>query len=1040
MRSFLRIFPILAAALLGLGLLFSCEKPQPVNPNSGSNPGGGNKDPEVELAVSMDKLSFSSYGGSRQITVTTNQGSWSVKVSEGAKEWISVSVNGSAVTVSVPENAGSTDRQGTVTVSAGGKTIDVPVKQEGAAGLPSGGENITLSYTLSEGTVVAPKALASYITSHDKGLKTFAVSKSAPKDLLPAVPCNLIVNTPTDVLPQGLLCNVWSMEEGADGYVFYYNDVDFTSVFKELNLDTDEIDLAEYVTEIKDAEGNDVPFTKTKAATKQSFHIELPQAGWDLPGGFSLTPKMTLDIALKLQMIVGDYKISTLNVKVDTEAQIGADLELMVEVGAEKYFKLLSVYVAAIPLGPVVLTPSVDIYAMVGVDGKIGLSASASTVLRTSASLHYDEINGLSGETSSEDPEPGETKYSASPKVEAGFYYGLGVGPAIGIFTDIIQTGITLNLKRREAISTSINFSKLVAGPGGWIPETLANAEYSVSWLVNAALHLRAFGMTEDESTPDVTVSNTSYKMFPPIAKEYELKQGAGEGFTVKTQVTAPSIFPGCQGDPAGELVLCLVEADNALATKQVFPFDMDGQKAAALWADPDTPQTIEATVSGLIPGRIYKAVIAWRYGDCYVELVDLKTLLALDSNHIKAIRGILSDIRSCGVGDWEGCNWDEDTPISRMNGVGITGPDENADKSYRMAITLKEDWKLGGNLKVANHSSGVSDLYWTLDWDARAWADHPDDSDLRGCKDFDSIVIEDESFNELYSPALTKTFSCHSPKHYSSMVIATEVLDLSRSGVRDIYAYMGSNGMWGVGDYPTKVSADNCPDLREVSLDYPEGKSLEFSAVNCPSLIALSLCGGGTIRFTPETVSGQSSSKAERGLYLDCPGMESVAIGNGWKDASVCHISSVTAAGAQNLCSLKIGAGVTSLTIADCPNLESLNARFMDDKGDLQAFSISGTPKMKKLNIEGHKKLIMQVPAVFDEIRSRGGELLYYERYWYTSTSEDKGSTYYDLSGTWRLCRTIEYGSYTEYCYYHDCGYGFYYPDEPNRGYHIKN
>ena len=1036
MRSFLRIFPILAAALLGLGLLFSCEKPQPVNPNSGSNPGGGNKDPEVELAVSMDKLSFSSYGGSRQITVTTNQGSWSVKVSEGAKEWISVSVNGAAVTVSVPENAGSTDRQGTVTVSAGGKTIDVPVKQEGAAGLPSGGENITLSYTLSEGTVVAPKALASYITSHDKGLKTFTVSKSAPKDLLPAVPCNLIVNTPTDVLPQGLLCNVWSMEEGADGYVFYYNDVDFTSVFKELNLDTDEIDLAEYVTEIKDAEGNDVPFTKTKAATKQSFHIELPQAGWDLPGGFSLTPKMTLDIALKLQMIVGDYKISTLNVKVDTEAEIGADLELMVEVGDEKYFKLLSVYVAAIPLGPVVLTPSVDIYAMVGVDGKIGLSASASTVLRTSASLHYDEINGLSGETSSEDPEPGETKYSASPKVEAGFYYGLGVGPAIGLFTDIIQTGITLNLKRREAISTSINFAELVHGPDAWITESWANAEYSVSWLVNAALHLRAFGMTHDESTPDVTVSSKNYKVFPPIAKEYELMQGGGANFTVKTQVTAPSIFPGSQGDPAGELVLCLVEKDNALATEQVFPFDMDDQKAAALWEDPKTPQTIEATASGLLSGRKYRACIAWRYGDLMVTLLTLDDLLAIDGEHQKAIRGILSDIMACGAGEWEGCNWDEqDNPLTRLKNVNVGY--STILKEYLLDIDLPADWKLGRKLTVSNRSSGIDDMSWRLKLQREA----------AGQKwEFDKIAIDDQSFENLLAPdgnsqydawanITTKTFQCRSPRS-RSFPITTEEMDISGSGVFYLYAGEPSaESYYGyVPMYPSKILADNCPELQDISIWYPDGKSLgQLSARNCPLLRGLEL--RGAIHFSPETLLGQGEPpEGGRSLILDCPGEDSVTIGSGWTTGYIWRIGTVTVSGARDLQSLGIGAGVVNLSIADCPKMESLIASFAND-GDLESFSISGTPKINKLYINGNRKLKAQVPAVFDEIRSRDGALIYDVRYEYVGQNKDKGSTYYDISGTWRFIKVVDY----YYMYYRDCGYGFSYDGEPSRAYHLK-
>jgi|GEM_PF-2660515 len=1039
MKTSLRILFVLAVALLGLGLFFSCEKPQPVKPGPDPTP----VNPEVELAASVEQLIFSAFGGSQKATVTTNQTDWSVTVSEGAAEWITVTVSGTTVTVAVQENSSGQERSGTVTISAGSKKIDVPVKQEAAEGLPSGGENMTLSYTLAEGTMIAPKALASYITAIDMGLKTFTVSKSAPKDLLPTVPCNFIVNTPTDVLPQGLLCKIWTMEEGTDGYVFYYNDVDFASVFKELNLDADEIDLAEYVTEIKDAEGNDVPYTKTKAATKKTFHIVLPEGGWDLPLGFSLTPKMTLDITLKMQMIVGDYKISTLNVKVDTQAEMKADLELMAEASAEKYFKLLSVYVAAIPVGPVVITPAVDIYAMVGVDGKIGLSASAGTVLRTSASLHYDEINGLSGETSAEDPVPGETSYSASPKVEAGFYYGLGVGPSIGFYSDILQAGITLNLKRREAISTSIDFSTLMAGPGGWIPESLANAEYTVSWLVNAALHLRAFGMTEDESTPDITIPGDTYKMFPPIAEAFELTQNGGDSFTLKTEVTGPSMFKGSRGGDTGELVLCM-EMNNGLAETVAFPFDLDDQKAKALWADPETPQPIEATATGLIPGRIYAPIIAWRYGDIFIPLVYLgNQLLVLDSEHIKAIRGILSDIRSCGVGEWEGCNWDDDTPITKLNGVLITPLDDGAHpQAARMDIFLKEGWRLGNSLTVKNHSAGVDDLSWSLDF--KDYDVTPSAVDGVGILYFDKIVIEDESFVGLSPTGAAaflkpKTYICHSPKS-AGRVYATELLDVSGTGI-DVISYDcdETDNLVGVEDFPSKVLADNCPDLASVVLRYPEGKTLDFSAKNCPDLSRLKLCGGGTIRFTPETVSGHSSSQKESELYLDCPGTGSVAIGNGWKWATVHHIGTVTAAGVQDLHSLTIGAGVTSLSVSNCPNLEKLEACAGLGDGEIQSFSISGTPKIKHLRIIGHKKLVAEVPAVFDEIRARGGELLYDERYEYDSFSWDRGDTINKTDGTWHFYRKTptDYGYI--YYYYHDFGYGFYYPGEPQQGYHIK-
>ena len=343
MKSFLHFLRIPAAILLGAALLFACAPPglEP-EPDPDPDPVVTPPDPSVELTLSVDNLIVSSFGGTYSFTVTTNQDSWTATSGD---DWISVSTSGSKATVTVLENTGGEQRKGKVSVSAGGKEIGVSVSQEAAEGTPPGGESMKVSYTLKEGTTIAPKALASYIKAHNAEALTFTISKDVPKELLPATNAPLIINTPTSVLPGGLLGVIHSVEEAADGYVVEYSKVNFTTIFKNLDLDTDEIDLDRYVTRIEDAEGNEVPFTKTKASAQTSFHINIPMKGWDLPAGFTLTPQMALDIALKMQMIVGDYKISTLNLKVDLDVTFGAELELKYEGSVQKDYKLMSLSV-----------------------------------------------------------------------------------------------------------------------------------------------------------------------------------------------------------------------------------------------------------------------------------------------------------------------------------------------------------------------------------------------------------------------------------------------------------------------------------------------------------------------------------------------------------------------------------------------------------------------------------------------------------------------------------------------------------------------
>ena len=1024
MKSFLRLIHILVASMLVAALLFSCEKPLEEPNNQG---GGGQKEPDVELKFSAEKFAFSSYSGSQQGTVTTNQTSWTATVSDAAKNWITITTEGSTVTVSVQENTGNADRTGTLTISAGGKKLDIPVSQDAAAGAPAGGENMKVSYTLKEGTTIAPKALASYIKAHDAEALTFTIGKDVPKELLPATNAPLIINTPTSVLPGGLLGVIDSMEETADGYVVKYSKVNFTTLFKDLDMDTDEIDLDRYVTRIEDAEGNEVPFTKTKAAAQTSFHVNIPMKGWDLPAGFTLTPQMALDIALKMQMIVGDYKISTLNLKVDLDVTFGAELELKYEGSVQKDYKLLSLYFAAIPLGPVVLTPAIDIYAIVGADGSVTFTASATNVLHSEADLHYDELNGLSGGFKADAPDFGKTKYEAGVTLDGGISYGLGIGPSIGIYTDVIQAGLTVNLRQREGLSTKFDLLALYASHNKMddsISAALTEAKYSISWLLDASLHFRALGASKDYDIPSITLDGESYKLFPALDyKDVEMIQDAGK-FIVKAKLSGPSMISGSRGSDTGELVLRIYESGAASASK-VFDFDLTADKAQALWDDKDNPQTIQAEVSGLENGKEYYASICLKMGDSFLPLLQLGRLFFLDSKTLQAIRGILSDIKACAANEWEGCNWDDETlPVLAYEFIHVF---TSSDGMVWLEVDLAGAWQLGENLIVKNHSADLKNFRWWLDIRG-----HPQ-------QHFDTIALEDVCldrfhYDEIYhtqTPDDTKVFICHSPYFSGTYPPVSEILDLSGSGYISFY-----DEIW---QEAPEIILDNCPKLKEIVLGATEGYTItSLSAKNCPVLERLSL--GGDIAISADRI-GEIVNTSGGGLRLTLhltQGPDALTIGNGVRYARLGNIQTVTASNAGNLEELVILQGVSNLSISSCPKLEKLSASSYAGEGTLESFSISGTPNISNLGINGHQKLKMTVPAVFDQMRKAGKNLSYDIRYEYMDTYTDNGSSFATESAFWRLAKyDSDSGIYT---YYHDRGYGFYYSAEPGQGYHTKD
>lgn len=1020
MKSSLR-FRHVFVILLGIACLFSCEKPGP-------DPEPVPPEPPVELSLSLEKLTFSAYGGSREATVTTNQTEWTATVPDTDAAWLSVSVNGSSVTVSVQENTGDKERSGKVIVSAGSKKVEVPVDQDAAAGIPAGCENAKVTYNLKEGTVVAPKSFVSYIKAHDADARTFTVGKDIAAEMLPTPGTNLIINTPTSALPGGLLAYIESVEETANGYLVSYHQVNVTAVFKDLDLDTDEVDLGAYVTRIEDAEGNEVPFTKTKAAAQQKYHIDLPQVGWDLPLGLSITPKMGLDIGLKMQMIVGDYKISTFNYKVDMDAEIGADLELSYDASFDKYFKILTLYFAAIPVGPVVLTPGIDLYGVIRLDGKIALSASVSTVLHTSGELHYDEINGLSGGTSAEDPEPGETKYSLGPKIEAGVSYGLGIGPSIGVYTDIIQAGITMNVRRHEAMSTSIDLISLFSDPdAAWMKQTYCNASYSINWEIDAALHLRAMGVTKDFSAPSIGLGGKTYKMFPPFDLNLEVDP-VGNGFVIKTCVTEPSMLAGYPGADGGELVLQILEQWNT-ELPMYYSFDWSKEKSDALWEDPSVPQNIEASISGLTAGRRYYAYVCWKLGNNTIPFLALGDFIALDTKTQNAIRGILSDVKSCAASDWEGCNWDEDLPVTKYKNVRIRAGD-SGNSTVCLSIELPEDWKLGKNLIVKNHSAGLNDSQFS--WSLQT-------SDL----EYDTISIDDVCFSSITSTKTgghsamremkTKTFICHSPQSWDYPDTVTEKLDLSGSGAPSLVLY---NSI-------PEITVDDCPKLYNITIiPTDDGSVNSFSAKNCPAVEILEL--NGDINVSAAQIQDMIGTVAAAGKSMDLElsldaarMMGDLTIGKGVSRIQLKNIQSLSLSDASDLERVFLESKITNLSISNCAKLIALNSGHVG----LESFSISGTPVLDVLRIADNHSLTMVVPSVFEQIRNAGGTLVYDIRYEYRGRSsyDTDNSSFVDSEGKTWIRYVWGHDDYGEdfYFWYHDNGYGFYYSDEPGRSYH---
>lgn len=1013
----------LASALIAFAACIQTIEPENDNPGKDEpgkeEPGGHTgEDPGGEgsgtLSLSLSKLVFSSYGGTHEVTVTSDKSDWNASTDAG---WVTTATSGSTLTVKAEPNTGQTARSCSLTVKSGKNSVSIPVEQEAADPVPAGSEDVKITYTLSDGVTVAPKDLSRYITAAGSSMTDgtfFIVSKSVPAELLPQAPCKLIINTPCEALPNGLLADVYRIREDADGYVFQYTKLKLTDVFKDLDLDTGDLDLGAYVEKIVDAGGKELQFAQTRASAHSKIHIDLPQVSWSFIPGFSITPKVGMDLALKLQMIVGDWKLSTLNMKVDLDTTLGAELELKLSASQEIYQKLLSVIVAAIIVGPVVITPTVDIYAIVGIDGSIGLSAQASTVIHTSAALHYDELDGLSGGLTARDPEPGESTFSAGPKIEGGLSYGLGVGPAIGIYGDVISAGISVNLRCRDAVTFNPN---LASGDSrfSWQGTSLWGTEFSSSILLDAALHLRALGLQKDFTTESVTFPLQSYKLLPPFDPAAAKVVQEGDNIAFKATVTGPSLLGGDPDD--GELVLFFGGNQNESA---IVPFDYSVNDWKSLWKKGAEKIEIKAVATWEnIAGSTGDANFGWWTPEGIIPLyTKAYGVHLLKPEYERAARGILGDIRAAASSGWEKCNWDDDVPIFMMEpltryGWSMTEADGNSLKIY-----IPSDWELGSNLHIGKYTDAGDDFEWIL----RFGNEYKE-------RNFDKIEILDPGFKDCWSATRpdnyatwyaisADTYIMHSPKAYSYPAVKKR-MDVSGSGIFGITSDVN-------GDYvtATEIIADDCPDLFNISLDGVKGGKTPFT---------LSLKGSGSKDVNAE-ISINNASLQNFPEIMQCfPLVESFGCSNSDIGESV-SLSGIP------MKSFSLGnCSVASVSLSSLPKLESLG---ISDNKNLTSLSVSDCPALKDARINGNTMLKCSVPQAIDDMTDRGKTPIYDQLYSY-----DYSYQYYEgpslvnyLGSEWRFACQRNVNGEKRYYYYRNNGYGFYYSGEPGKGYHGKN
>ena len=953
---------------------------------------------KYSLSVSPTMVSLPSEGGSAAVEVTTDAPSLKVEISD---KWIQTSTSGNVLTVRADANTDKDSRTGTVRLLAGEVSAEIQVIQSGASkNRPADDPYPQADYSLDEESIFVKENYSKGITAANPEQKTFTVPASSVGTQKPETGQKLIMNTPTDLFPDGLLAEVVSVSESGGNYTVTYKDLKLEEAFTELRIDETDLDIGGALKKVVDADGKEVAFTKTKATDQSNFHIEIPDASWPtgLIEGLEFKPTMKTDLTMTFQAIIADAKLYTFNASVKTDLTVGGTISLGIEGKAiDKRKPIYSMYFAAIAVGPVLVTPFVQLEAVYYVSGKVSIEATATYHTVQRQGVHYDAVGGWGCIDYSQMNDNGEwTEWSLSPKVEGSVAYGLGIGPYFGVYGKVVAAGISMDVLLKETVSEAFNL--LDGDPSRYLDmnfvEHLQNIEYNYSTVTRAVFNIELVGMNaESFDLPEVTLSSNTMKIIPSVDKESFEFNRTDDGMELTIDIYNKHLLGGTLyalmkengGRPDSEARKVYFQDAGAALDK------LNEQEDGG---DMKIPVTAFASLADDDPDLMY-ADIMYQTPDFTDPLCLASLELAYDDTEARAaLIKILQDIARSKDGTWDGCNWfNTNQAVDRMKNVKTSF----RGGEFHYTVTLPSDWKVGKNVTVGDYSGNAARFGgWNLVFEGGS------DAAL------EQISIKDPHFTGvvLGTNVLT-SFSVNSPLWNNLEEIPSTVtwLDLSKTPVEEIKSNTISENI-------RSLFLEECPKLKTLTLGPSAEKvaAIDYSVKGSTALESILL---QNMTF-PSAFFYQNDRGTEKAqLTLQSCTLEDNNFPGNFSSLSVENstFATITVSGNKTLERVDLrGSKGVGLIAQNCAKLSSI----VCPGTGISTFEVSDLPEMVHIEVEDNPNLKRLVPEVFDQIQDNGGSVSYDIRYSYTD----------DGTGT------IEY---------EDNGYGFWYEGEPECGYHGK-
>ena len=395
------------------------------------------------------------------------------------------------------------------------------------------------------------------------------------------------------------------------------------------------------------------------------------------------------------------------------------------------------------------------------------------------------------------------------------------------------------------------------------------------------------------------------------------------------------------------------------------------------------------------------------------------------------ALRAVLRDLYECRDGEWANCNWGDPTvPISRMSRVSEWG-----DGSALYEITIPQSWKLSDRLVVNDHTQEglkVINKLYRLELQGRSDRNFKEMSLLDG--GLGTLLCDgDITVGQLNLKYRLPHFSCFVSCENFSMDGVDQPEDDLNFDARKTYS-----GLL----YPTKSVSLSNTNLNRVTF---VGGNYQ-SATERPKVVPVEF-KNTTLRYSYEI----SHSTLDNSAISQVPACR--------VNVTDCEVQGTLDFSKTQAKEVVASCACDSVIVKDAPNLEKLTcSNFVDKEKSAQRFTVVGCPKLTFANVVSEVATQLRITSCPELTymnltrQPKLNKLILDENYpaletFYISSCHSLTSKMLPFMD--RLLNEGKDVSYdVRYTYRRDSngeikvtdkGYGFYYEDEPGRGYHRK-